>query len=265
MSYRIAITNLKGGVGKTTICFNLAGALAERGKKILLIDMDHQGNLSSMFLPNIYELPRTIADVLVNDEELRLHEAKHETSSDLIDIVPANLTLSDIDSLLASDGDAQYFLYDELEELENDPYDFILLDCPPNLGLATRMSLVAAHGFIVPIECQKWAPIGSQRLMSVVLKIRRRANPNLELLGYVISKFDVRRKINQDYLEQFQQAYQHQLFKTIIGDYVQYIESVSMHEPITRYAPKSKQAETFRNLADEIVNHELVVSHDKRR
>ncbi len=263
MSYRIAITNLKGGVGKTTICFNLAGALAEKGKKILLIDMDHQGNLSSMFIPNIYDLDRTIADVLVGAEEIRIERVLHPTAIANIDLVPANLTLSDLDSLLASDGDAQYFLYDELAELDHDPYDFILIDCPPNLGLATRMALIATHGYMVPIECQKWAPIGSQRLLSVVQKIRRRANPSLELLGYVISKFDVRRKINQDYLEQFQDAYRNELFKTIIGDYVQYIESVSRHEPITTYAPKSKQAETFRDLADELIRHRLVVAHGK--
>ncbi len=264
MSYRIAITNLKGGVGKTTICFNLAGALAEKGKKVLLVDMDHQGNLSSMFIPNIYDLRHTIADVLVNDDEALFKDVLHRTSFDNIDVIPANLTLSDIDTMLASDGDAQYFLFDELEEMENDPYDFILIDCPPNLGLATRMSLIAAHGFIVPIECQKWAPIGSQRLMSVVMKIRRRANPDLEILGYVISKFDTRRKINQDYLGQFQNAYKEQLFKTIIGDYVQYIESVTRHEPITTYASKSKQANTFREFANELINHERVLSHGAR-
>lgn len=264
MSYRVAITNLKGGVGKTTICFNLAGALAEKGKKILLIDMDHQGNLSSMFIPNIYDLEKTIAEVLVGDDDIRVECVMRKTATANIDLVPANLTLSDLDSLLASDGDSQYFLYDELEELDPDPYDFILIDCPPNLGLATRMGLIAAHGFIVPIECQKWAPIGSQRLLSVVQKIRRRANPELELLGYVISKFDVRRKINQDYLDQFQETYREDLFKTIIGDYVQYIESVSRHEPITTYAPKSKQADTFRDFAEELLKHRLVVAHGAR-
>ena len=144
----IAITNQKGGVGKTNITFNLSGALAEEDKRILLIDLDQQGNLSFAFLDNIYTLRSTVADIFL-DNGTPISEVIQKTFFLNIDIIPSNVDLSKIDLQLAGEPDAQYFLADKLKEIKDD-YDYIIIDCPPSLSLATRIGLVATDEVIIP-------------------------------------------------------------------------------------------------------------------
>jgi len=249
----IAIANQKGGVGKTNVTFNIAGALAECGQKLLLIDLDQQGNLSSAFLNKIYDLEFSITNLFL-DDEIDLSKVIHKTSFENIDIVPSNIEMSKIDLQLAGEPDAQYLLADKLKELDHD-YDFIIIDCPPNLGLATRIGLVAANKVIIPLECQEWAVKGTAYLRGAITKIKKRANPNLEIMGYLINKYVSRRKLEDVYHENILENFKDKVFNVELKNSVKYAEAVTFRKPITSYLPSSEQAECYRKLAQEIINY----------
>jgi chromosome partitioning protein len=253
MSIIIAIANQKGGVGKTNITFNLSGALAEKNKRILLIDLDQQGNLSSAFLDNIYNLKTTVTDILL-DDDIAISEIIQKTSFQNIDIIPSNIDLSKIDLQLAGEPDAQYFLADKLKDIK-DNYDYIIIDCPPSLGLATRIGLVAADQVIIPLECQEWAIKGTAYLRGAITKIRKRANPKLKIMGYLINKFAGRRKLEEVYRDTILESFKDKVFKVVLKNSVKYAETATFKKPITTYLPSSEQAEEYRKLAKEIINH----------
>lgn len=246
----VAIATIKGGVGKTTIALHLAGALADLGQKVLLVDLDQQGNLSSVFVEDPYRLPLTVYDIITTPD-IPTREAIRTTPFRGIDILPANLELSRADFQLAGDNDAQYYVSDKLKELEG--YDIMILDTPPSSGLMTVSALVAASGVIIPVECQPWATIGSALLLEIIEKVRRRANPRLRVLGYVINKFDARRGMETSYLDALRTKLGHLVFDTIIRDSVKYPESAMMRRPITAYQPRCQQADAFRLLAQEVI------------
>jgi chromosome partitioning protein len=246
----ILVANQKGGVGKTSICFHLSGALAEMKKKVLLIDLDQQGNLSSCFMKNIYSVKTTISDLLL-DDDIDVEDVIYDTSFEKIKIVPANLDFSRIDIQLAGEPDGQYLLLDKINDVKDD-YDFIIIDAPPSLGLATRNGLVSADGVIIPIECQEWAARGSSHLKAAMEKIKIRANPSLSVMGYLVSKFDGRRKLETIYLEKLKEAFGNTVFKSVIKNSIRYPEAANVRKPITHYMPKSAQADAFRKLAREV-------------
>ena len=249
----IAIANQKGGVGKTNVTFNLSGALVESGKKLLLIDLDQQGNLSSAFINKIYDLKFTVTTLFL-DDEVTLSMVIQKTSFKNIDIVPSNIEMSKIDLQLAGEPDAQYLLADKLKELDHD-YDFIIIDCPPSLGLATRIGLVAANKVIIPLECQEWAIKGTAYLRGAITKIKKRANPNLEIMGYLINKYVSRRKLEDVYHENILKNFKDKVFNIELKNSVKYAEAVTFRKPITSYLPSSEYAECYRKLAQEIINH----------
>jgi len=250
----IAVANQKGGVGKTNITFNLSGALSEKNKRLLLIDLDQQGNLSSSFLENIYTLKFTVADLFL-DNALDIAKVIQKTSFQNIDIVPSNIELSKIDLQLAGEPDAQYFLADKIKDLK-ESYNYIIIDCPPSLGLATRIGLVAADEVIIPLECQEWAVKGTAYLRGAITKIRKRANPKLEIMGYIINKFVGRRKLEEVYHDTVLEGFKDKVFKIEITNSVKYAEATTIKKPITYYLPSSEQAETYRKLAQEFINHD---------
>lgn len=253
MSTVIAIANQKGGVGKTNITFNLSGALAEKGNRVLLIDLDQQGSLSSTFLDNIYGLEATVANILL-DNSIGISEVIKKTCFENIDVLPSNIDLSKIDLQLAGEPDAQYFLADKIEEMR-DEYDYILIDCPPSLGLTTRIGLVAADQIIIPLECQEWAVKGTGYLRSAIAKVKKRANPKLKIMGYLINKFDGRRKLEEVYRNTILDSFKDAVFKAALKNTVKYAEATTVRKPITMYLPSSEQAEEYRKLAKEIMNH----------
>lgn len=249
----IAVANQKGGVGKTSVCLHTAGVLAELDAKTLLVDMDQQGNLSSVFVKNIYKLDHTIADLLNEDPALDVPDVIKSTHIKNIDLLPANLSLSDLDARLAGDDDAQFYLFEALQSIKNN-YDYILIDCPPNLGRATRMALVAAQSVLIPIECQDWAFIGSNQMVALIERVKKRANPKLELLGFVINKYTARRTLEQDYNKALRNQYGGKIFKTEFRNHVQYTEASAERLPITHYQPKSEQANAYRQMVQELLN-----------
>jgi len=251
MAKIICFANNKGGVGKSTLTMNLGGALSEMGKKILLIDLDPQANLTSVFLDNSISHSGTVADLFYNNTEIQdvIREAKIRN----ILILPANSKLHDIDSRLAGDDDAQFFLLEEIESVK-DQFDYILIDCPPNLGKATRMALVASEFAIIPIQCQDWAVKGCQKLNTTIDRVQKRVNPNLKMLGIVINRFNSRRRMENIYLKSLFETFTEKMFQTVFRDNVPYVEAITAKLPITHYQPKSLHADSYRKFALEVID-----------
>lgn len=245
----ISFSNQKGGVGKTSLSLHLSGVIADSDKKVLVVDLDPQGNLSSFFLENIYALDETVRELVL--EELDVSRVIKPTEYENIDIVPSNITLSDLDARLAGSDDAQYLLMDMLEDVRA-TYDYILIDCPPSLSRATKMALVASTHFIVPIECQEWAITGAGQLLAFTDSIKKRANPELELLGFVINKFNRRRRIEAEYNDILRERFPGKVFNTELKNLVVYTEAVTAKKPINFYAPGSEESQAFLELFEEI-------------
>ena len=248
---KIGICNQKGGVGKTTICLCLSGAFAEMGKKVLVIDMDQQGSLSSSFLPDVQEIPLGIADVLFDEAPIK--EAIQKTAFDKIDILPANPSLTRIENELQSDRDAHYHLADKLKDIGN-RYDIILMDSPPNLGITTWSVLTALDGVIIPLEAQDYSVKGTGGMHRIIQQVRKRANPRLKILGYIINRYDGRRRIEQDFKVMIENHLEGKVFRQVLKDSVRYVESVTLGKPITQLCPKSDQAKALRQIAKEVLN-----------
>jgi chromosome partitioning protein len=212
--------------------------------------MDQQGNLSSCFVDNIYSIPQTILDVF--NENFSLDELIKSTRISRLDIIPANLHLSKIEVKLVANPDAQYILLDQLGETFS-KYDWVLFDCPPDLGLPTRSAFVASESVIIPIECQEYALVGSRQLESLIQQIKKRANRSLRVRGYLISKFNGRTRLENSYLESIKEAYGDLLFKTTIPFSIKFAECIERRKSVTELFPNSSHADTYRQLVKELL------------
>lgn len=247
----IAVVNQKGGVGKTSICLHTAGVLAEIGMRVLLVDMDEQANLSSVFVDDSNNLEFTINDLLDDEPGVSTGQVIIKTKFENIDILPANITLSNLSERLAGVDDAQFFLLEALQEIQ-DNYDIMLIDCPPSLSRATRMAMVAADGVLIPIECQEWAFAGSNKVLRLVEQVQKRVNQDIQILGFVINKYNPRRTLEQDYNKALRQQYGDEIFATEFRNNVEYTEAATLKMPISIYKPNSEQAEAFRMFIKEL-------------
>jgi len=249
---KIGICNNKGGVGKTTISLCLAGAFAEMDLKVLLVDMDQQGSLSSSFLPDIHSLSLVVTDA-IRDDRLPIKRVIQTTKYPNIDIVPSNLSLGKLESELQSERDSHYYLADKIDEI-NSGYDFVIIDSPPNLGFATWSVLTAVDGLIIPLEAQDYSVKGTGYVHGLIQKVKKRANPKLEIVGYLINRYDGRRRIEQDFRAMIEQHLGEMVFRQVLKDSVMYVESVTLGRPITDFAPKSEHADAFRKIGKEVLN-----------
>ena len=247
----ISMCNQKGGVGKTTTTINLGAALAELGRKVLIVDFDPQGAASAGLGINAHELDSTIYDLLVASRP-DIRTVIHETTVEGLDIVPANIDLSAAEVQLVNEVAREQALKRVLRPVL-DEYDVILVDCQPSLGLWTINALTASHGVIIPLETEFFALRGVALLVETVERVKDRLNATLEIDGILATMVDSRTLHSREVLERLEQAFGEQLFDTRIRRTIKFPDASVANEPITSYAPSHPGADAYRRLAREVI------------
>nr|WP_230976612.1 ParA family protein [Georgenia wutianyii] len=247
----IAMCNQKGGVGKTTTTINLGAALAEYGRRVLIVDFDPQGAASAGLGINANELDRTIYSVLMEPRS-DVREIICETSVEGLDIVPANIDLSAAEVTLVTEVAREHALTRVLRPVADD-YDVVLVDCQPSLGLLAVNALTAAHGVVIPLEAEFFALRGVALLMETIDKVSERINPRLQLDGILVTMYDGRTLHAREVLERVREGFGDRVFDTVINRTIKFPDATIATEPITTYAPSHPGAEAYRRLARELV------------
>ncbi len=254
----IAIANQKGGVGKTTTSINLSAALAEKGKKVLVIDMDPQGNTTSGFgLDNKNELENTLYELMIGAckvEDVVIKNAVEGLEG--LDIIPSKVGLAAVEVELIDEDDKEFILRDAIAPIK-DNYDFIIIDCPPSLSMLTINPMTTADTVLVPIQCEYYALEGLSQLIYTVNLVKERLNPNLNMEGVVFTMFDSRTNLSLQVVENVKENIDEHVFKTIIPRNIRLAEAPSYGLPINLYEPKSAGAEAYRLLAKEIISRKF--------
>ncbi|HIT87713.1 MAG TPA: ParA family protein [Candidatus Coprocola pullicola] len=249
----IAITNQKGGVGKTTTAINLSACLAAMGKKVLAIDADQQGNTTSGLGLEKDEIEMTIYNVMLG--ECSLSDVKLPTCVDGLEVVPANISLTGAEIELIGKEDREFILKKEVEKIKEN-YDFIIIDCPPSLNVITINALTASDTVLVPIQCEYFALEGLEQLIHTINLVKKGLNRQLELEGIVFTMFDARTNLSLQVVEEVKRSLGENVYRTIIPRNVRLGESPSHGLPIHLYDPKSKGAESYELLAEEVIEKE---------
>ncbi len=254
MGKSIAIFNQKGGVGKTTTNINLAACLAMRGKKILILDIDPQGNTTSGIGISKKGRDNTMYEVLI-EENFDPNKAILETSVDGLSILPASVKLAGAEVELVELEGREKRLKKALDQIR-DKFDYIFIDCPPSLGLLTINSLTAVDSVLIPIQCEFYALEGVSQLMSTIDLVKKNFNPNLDIQGVILSMFDGRTNLSIQVVEEVKNYFKEKVYTTVIPRNVRLAEAPSYGLPITEYDPYSKGAEAYTEFAEEFLESE---------
>ena len=259
MTKVISLVNQKGGVGKTTTSINLAASLGKLGKKSLLVDLDPQGNCTTGLGVNKGNIKYSIYDVLNGTVEAK--KAIVKTGFTLLSIIPATINLAGLDIELLEKG-YQNDAFKKNEQLRNalepikDNYDFIIIDCPPSLGLLTTNALVASDSVIIPVQCEFFALEGITQLLNTIIMTQTRLNPNLKIEGVLLTLLDSRTNLGLEVVEEVRKFFKDKVFNTIIPRLIRLVEAPSHGEPINEYDPTSRAAEAYMNLAKEVIDRD---------
>ena len=248
----IAIANQKGGVGKTTTSVNLSACLAHIGKKVLLIDTDPQGNATSGVGINKGDVQNCIYDVLIDD--VKISDVILQTKVDNLDIIPATISLAGAEIELVSTISREVRMKHAIHEAK-DMYDYIIIDCPPSLGLLTINALTASDAILIPVQCEYYALEGLSQLLSTIRLVQKHLNEDLIIDGVLLTMFDARTNLGIQVIEEVKKYFQDKVYKTIIPRNVRLSEAPSHGEPIIVYDSRSRGAEVYLELAKEVVHN----------
>ena len=250
MSKSIAVFNQKGGVGKTTTVINLCACLANRGKKVLMIDIDPQGNTTSGVGIDKTTLEKTIYDVLINDSDPR--DCIIDTNRENLFIIPSSVQLAGAEIELTEMNKRELKLRECIESIKDD-YDYVFIDCPPSLGLLSINALSAVDSVLIPIQCEYYALEGVSQLMNTIKLVKKSLNPDLDIEGVVLSMFDGRTNLSIQVVDEVKKYFRGKVYTTMIPRNVRLAEAPSYGMSIIEYDIKSKGAESYMDLADEFI------------
>ena len=247
----IAVANQKGGVGKTTTAINLSSCLSAKGQKVLAIDMDPQGNMSSGLGIDKDNVAYTVYDLLIG--EATMGQVLCKEAIENLDVIPANIDLSGAEIELLDTENKEYILRDEVLKIRSN-YDYVIIDCPPSLSMLTINSMTTADTVLVPIQCEYYALEGLSQLIKTIELVKERLNENLEMEGVVFTMYDARTNLSLQVVENVKDNLDQTIYKTIIPRNIRLAEAPSHGLPINLYDPRSTGAESYMLLADEVIH-----------
>jgi chromosome partitioning protein len=257
----IAIVNQKGGTGKSTTAVNLGAALAEQGRRVLIIDLDPQYSATSWYA--VDKPDGGLADMLMEPDTVSLKDLVRQTATERVSIIPATPKLGSAERVLAGDSGAETVLREKLSELPGDLFDYVLVDCPGNLGLLTGNALTAVQEVLIPVESHIMGVQGLAQLMQKVEQVKKRLNPDLTIAGILACRVDSRTRHSLEVVETLRERFTQTTYQTVIRENVKLAECPSMGCPIMAYAPASHGSEDYRQLGKEVIAQERRGAHGK--